>query len=78
MAGWREALSDAREVDKVIAVATLPPCVLCQEAGGGGYRFPSAHNAYGQNNLGHTLRDPIGRASGRDVLTGLLSDPAAR
>ena len=68
VAGWKDAPSIAKRLDKVIATDTLPPCVLCNGAEGRKYRFPDTHATHGLSSIGSSLQNPIGRASGLAVL----------
>ena len=72
VSGWKDALSIARKLYKVIANDTLPPCALCNGAEERKYRFPDAYATTGLSNVVSSLQDPIGRVSGLTVLDGLL------
>ena len=75
VSGWKDALSIAKKLDKVITTDTLPPCVLYNGAEGRKYRFPDAHTTSGLSNVGSSPQYPIGRANGLTVLGGLRGDP---
>ena len=72
VSGWKGALSIAGQLDTVIAIGTLPPCILCNGAEGRKYMFPDAHATNHLSNVDVSLQDPTGCASGLTVLDGLL------